>query len=79
MMESSSAVTSLVIDKVESADEVPAGTKLYLFGSCLSPVGTPDDLDVLLVYRDGELGSARHISSLSQSARSPNTASISLC
>jgi predicted nucleotidyltransferase len=58
MMESSSAVTNRVIDTVEATDEVPAGTKLYLFGSCLSDSGTPHDLDVLLVYRDGELGSA---------------------
>ena len=58
MTESSSAATNLVIDKIETTDEVPADTRLYLFGSCLSDSGTFHDLDILLVYSDGELGSA---------------------
>ena len=70
MTANSSASTSHVIDEIEADGHVPSGIKLYLFGWCLHDPGDRNDVDVLLVYPHGELGSAH--GSLSRSVKARN-------
>lgn len=54
MTESNSAITSLLSGVEEHVAKV-VGIELYLFGSSTQEKSSPSDVDVLLVYPDGDL------------------------
>jgi predicted nucleotidyltransferase len=63
MTANSSAITTRVIDEISAAD-VPSGTTLYLFGSHFRRSGDGSDVDVLLIYPQGELRWAHALAEL---------------
>jgi predicted nucleotidyltransferase len=54
-----------------AASDVPAGTALYLFGSSWRGHTAPSDIDVLLVYPDGQLHRAHLLAESIRNAATP--------
>lgn len=46
---------------IDSVAEISAGTTLFLFGSSLVDPSRARDVDILLVYPDGEVSGAHHL------------------
>ena len=46
---------------IDSVAAIPAGTTLFLFGSSLVDPSRARDVDILLVYPDGEVSSAHEL------------------
>lgn len=77
MTETGSTVTSLVVEAVAASCEARPGTRLYLFGSCLGGSVVANDVDVLLVYADGDLDSAHVLAELLRDIREPSSSTCS--
>jgi hypothetical protein len=50
-----------LLEDVESITEIPAGMSLYLFGSSLVDPSRARDVDILLVYPDGDIWGAHEL------------------